>query len=167
MEIGIDNRSGEELPLEEYDGLARFILASEGVGENVELALSFVDEAEMRELNRVWRGIDAPTDVLSFGCDDQADQAGGELFLLGDCVVAPAVAREHARDFDSTFDDEMRLMITHGVLHLLGMDHEQDDEAQRMQAREEQLLGQWAALREGGGQRPEARPATATSCEGA
>ena len=93
-----------------------------------------VDRDEMHALNREYRGIDAPTDVLSFENDEA---------LLGDVVVCAAVAREHAEDFDSDFASEMALMLIHGILHLLGYDHADDAEAEVMEARENELLGLW------------------------
>jgi len=157
--IYLDNRSGEELPLEEYEKLAEFVLEQEawdsrdgawcpsfaskaGTASPVppvpahELSISLVDLEEMHALNREYRGIDAPTDVLAFENDDE---------LLGDVVVCPAVAREHAQDFDSSFAGEMALMLTHGILHLLGYDHINDADAEVMEARENELLKLWEA----------------------
>ncbi|MDR2035790.1 MAG: rRNA maturation RNase YbeY [Coriobacteriales bacterium] len=134
MNIEVDNRSGEELPEQEYQELAAFVLAQEGASEECELAISLVTPAEIHSLNKTYRGIDAPTDVLSFENDGE---------LLGDVIICSAVAREHALDFDSDFASEMALMLTHGVLHLLGYNHEEDAEAEAMEARENQLLVAW------------------------
>ena len=134
MIVNLDNRSGEALPESDYLALAAFVLGQEDVGEAVELSLSLVGIKEIQELNRAYRGKDAPTDVLSFENDGE---------LLGDVVICPAVAREHARDFDSGFDEEMALMLTHGILHLLGRDHEDEAEAEAMEKRENELLGMW------------------------
>jgi probable rRNA maturation factor len=69
--------------------------------------------------------------------------------LLGDVVIAPFVARRHAVDFDSSEAAEMNLLLVHGILHLLGYDHQDDEEAARMEARENELLSLWCDLREG------------------
>jgi GTP-binding protein Era len=135
MDIQIDNRSTwPDLDLAAARELALFDLEQEGQAAEVELSISFVDKPEIHALNLQWRGIDAPTDVLSFECDAQ---------MLGDVVICPAVAAEHARDFDSTFKAEMALMLTHGILHLLGYDHIDDAEAEVMEARENELIGLW------------------------
>jgi len=145
MHIAVHNRSNEPLLLDTLEALAQFVLTQEHAPTAVELAVSLVSVDEIHSLNRRYRNIDAPTDVLSFECDDAHGQptCDGEPLLLGDVIIAPAVAREHARDFNSTFDDEMALMLTHGILHLLGYDHLEDREAQHMEARENELLALW------------------------
>ena len=148
MQVVIDNRSGKQLPEDELEELALFVLQHQNAPENLELSLSFVTEDEIRQLNRDFRSKDAPTDVLSFECDDLADAEltaqEPAILLLGDIVIAPSVARQHALDFDSTFEQELYLIETHGILHLLGYDHLDDAEAERMEAQEDELLTAWA-----------------------
>ncbi|MCL2807313.1 MAG: rRNA maturation RNase YbeY [Coriobacteriia bacterium] len=134
MIITVDNRSGEELPVDEYQALAAFVLQQEQVNDDVELSISLVGHAEMHALNKKYRGIDRPTDVLAFENDDE---------LLGDVIVCPSVARQHAEEFTTGFPDEMALMLTHGILHLRGYDHLDDAEATIMEQRENELLNQW------------------------
>ena len=141
MRVVLDNRSGEDLCLSDYELLADFVLQEEEVDPDSELSLSLVGKEEMQVLNRDYRGIDAPTDVLSFENDGE---------LLGDVIVCPAVAREHARDFDSDFVAEMSLMLVHGILHLLGYEHDSDPDAECMEARENELLESWNVLKETG-----------------
>jgi len=155
--VSQDNRTDEELPLEEYHDFALFIIEQFGIFENVELSLSYADPDEMRSLNRQYRGVDETTDVLSFPCDGLDGEGDGflygeflhestppdDLFLLGDVVIAPAIAREHAEEFDSTFKDEMLLMHVHGILHLLGFDHIADSDYEEMRERETELLMEW------------------------
>lgn len=136
MILYLDNRSGEDLPELTYQALAEFALRAEHAAEESELSLSLVDVDEIHSLNREYRGIDAPTDVLSFENDGD---------LLGDVIICPVVAREHAQDFDSDFDSEMELMLVHGILHLRGYDHIDDAEAEAMEARENELLRLWRA----------------------
>jgi probable rRNA maturation factor len=110
-------------------GLAADVLAAEGRGD-AELSLSFVTEDEMTDLHLRYLGEAGPTDVLSFPLDEDG--------LLGDVVVCPAVAaREHPADPDA----ELRLLVVHGVLHLLGYDHEADDERAAMWERQERYSG--------------------------
>lgn len=136
MILFIDNRSGEDLPEAAYQALAEYVLAQEEVQSDSELSISLVNVAEMHALNKVYRGIDAPTDVLAFENDEE---------LLGDVIICPDIAREHAQDFLSDFASEMELMLTHGILHLCGYDHTDDTCAEVMEARENELLCQWRA----------------------
>jgi probable rRNA maturation factor len=133
MIIDIDNRTQEPLP-KKYAALATYVLTAEHASDEVELSISLVKADEMHALNLRYRGIDAPTDVLSFECDEH---------ILGDVIICPSVAREHALDFNTTFEAEMHLMLIHGILHLLGYDHINNDDAEVMEARENELLRQW------------------------
>jgi probable rRNA maturation factor len=96
----------------EVEELCALALSTAGIAEG-HVAVEFVGEDRIRELNRAYRGIDAPTDVLSFGVDEAGDAAGPRE--LGDIVICP----------DHTVD--VREAIVHGALHLAGMDHETDD----------------------------------------
>ena len=100
-----------------------------------------VDEADIAELNAEHMGKSGPTDVLSFPIDGAEASPGP--WLLGDVVICPAVARRYAVDHGRSFDDELALLVVHGVLHVLGMDHADPDEARLMQAREAELLEGW------------------------
>ena len=106
-----------------------------------------VDEADMAELNEEHMGETYATDVLSFPLDADSAVAVGEMrgadsapVLLGDVVVCPAVAAESAPTHAGTLDDELALLVVHGVLHVLGHDHATPAETDVMQARERQLL---------------------------
>ena len=118
------------------------VLAAEGVEREVEISLSYVDEDEMHELNHEWRGIDRTTDVLSFECDSAFDEdiPADETLELGDIILAPQVIARQAPGFGNSPADECRLMLVHGMLHLLGYDHIEDDEAEVMEAREDAIL---------------------------
>jgi probable rRNA maturation factor len=137
--------------------LAEAILEEEGVRGEAELSMLFVDEQAMTDLNKRFLGKDGPTDVLAFPIDDEPIEGGrspdsggtGPGFtsepsdmptVLGDVVICPAVAYRNAPDHAGTYEDELALLIVHGVLHLLGMDHDDDDEAEVMERRERQLL---------------------------
>ncbi|MDR1412525.1 MAG: rRNA maturation RNase YbeY [Actinomycetes bacterium] len=108
----------------------------------VNLSITLVDEAEIRRLNNDYRGIDEPTDVLSFPCDGHLEQAG-EPILLGDIVIAPAQT------------DDIELMVVHGLLHVLGYDHETDEDAALMEALSDDILSAW---------RCHGQPASAAVC---
>ena len=141
--------------------LAEQALVAEGIEGEVELSVIFVDEAHMADLNQTFMGHDGPTDVLSFPLDGVADggpdvftaglspAGGGAPFdpddvplLLGDVFICPAVAAAQAGGHAGSYDDEIALLLVHGVLHILGFDHAVDAERIAMQARERELLAQ-------------------------
>lgn len=137
------------LPEDEVRAIAAHVLTAEGVERDVEISLSYVDEDEMHELNDEWRGIDRTTDVLSFECDSAFDEdiPLDEVLELGDVILAPEVIARQAPGFGNTPADECRLMLVHGLLHLLGYDHIEDDEAEVMEAREDAILRELAVMR--------------------
>ena len=130
------------LDAQEVEHICGVVLAAEGVEREVEISLSYVDEDEMHELNHEWRGIDRTTDVLSFECDSAFDEdiPADETLELGDIILAPQVIARQAPGFGNSPADECRLMLVHGMLHLLGYDHIEDDEAEVMEAREDAIL---------------------------
>jgi len=132
----VSNRQAMSVDEHALASLAAETLAGEGI-EGAELSLSFVDEHEMAELHERYMHEPGPTDVLSFPLgDDDVDEDG--VRMLGDVVIAPAVAvRNHPADPEA----EMRLLVVHGVLHVLGYDHESDDERAEMWARQERYSG--------------------------
>ncbi|TAN21732.1 MAG: rRNA maturation RNase YbeY [Actinomycetota bacterium] len=164
IEVFIANEQSA-FPVDE-DQWMRFslsVLKSQKVSGNAELSLIFVDKSAIAGLNERFMGKSGPTDVLSFPIETEPysggrspDSGGGQRpssqdsysmpFLLGDVVVCPEVAHENAAEHagvnshDGSLDDEMALLIVHGILHLFGMDHELDDEAEVMEQREQELL---------------------------
>src|SRR5262245_23068477 len=140
--VGYDEQDADEVDLDRWVQLAKDVLVHEGVPGG-ELALLFVDEGDIVELNEEHLGEIGPTDVLSFPLDaDAADSASfdGAPVLLGDVVICPAVARRNAPSHAGTYDDEVALLVVHGVLHVLGHDHAGPSETELMQAREQSLL---------------------------
>lgn len=145
--VGHDEGSGVAVDVERLVQLAREVLRAEGLTGDCELSLRFVDEDAMTVLNREHMGGDGPTDVLAFPIDG-LDAAGGITaggapgmpLLLGDVVVCPAVAQRNADARDGDTDDELALLVVHGILHVLGMDHAEPAEAAAMQGRERSLL---------------------------
>ena len=140
MDILISYRYREDdlapLPLEE---LTRFVLESERRPDATEVSVSFVDDAVIAELNEKYRGKQGPTDVLSFecdGCGDGPDAPEDGVFELGDVIIAPDVAERQTAEFATTFEEEISLLLVHGLLHLCGYDHVVDEEAEVMEARE-------------------------------
>jgi probable rRNA maturation factor len=155
--FGADEQDDAPVDVERWVRLARDVLQAEGVGGEAELSLLFVDEQSMAELNHKFMDRIGPTDVLAFPIDengpigrwpdagstgpDRGEPEPGEApLLLGDVVLCPAVAARQAPEHAGTFDDELALLVVHGVLHVLGHDHAEEEEAARMQAREQELL---------------------------
>lgn len=152
-----DEQADHPVNVERWSTLARSVLQGEGIVSDTEVSLLFVDEVTMAALNERFLHREGATDVLSFPIEDEADRSGrspdeggtgpgsieadtDRLVLLGDVVICPSVAARNAVDHGVTFDDEIALLVVHGILHLLGMDHEVDAEAERMERREQQLL---------------------------
>ncbi len=142
----------------EWITLARNVLLAQGVRGQSELSLLFVNEDSIAELNKRFMGRDGPTDVLAFPIDSEPGPSGRSPdsggsgpgweppedhevpALLGDIVICPAVAMRNAPEHAGTYDDELALLVVHGILHLLGMDHQEEAQAEAMEAREKELL---------------------------
>ncbi len=138
--------------------LAESVLGAEGVKGDAELSVLFVPEPAMADLNAQFHGKQGPTDVLAFPIDEESVEGGrspdsggpGPFYaqsepadmpvMLGDVVICPAVADRNAPDHAGSYDDEIALLLVHGILHLLGMDHLDDTEAEAMEKREQELL---------------------------
>lgn len=116
--------------------LALDVLVDRGMAG--ELTLTFVDRDDIAELNVEHMGKQGPTDVLSFPMDDEP--IPGVPTLLGDVVISPAVAAAQFADHAGTLDDELGLLVVHGILHVLGHDHAEPDETALMRACELDLL---------------------------
>jgi len=140
------HREPEPLDVSAFERLSAFVLEREEAPATIELSIALVDIAEMTQLNGEYRGKEGPTDVLSFECDELCDVIDpDEPITLGDVVIAPEVAEAQAAEYGHTVEEELNLLLVHGVLHLLGYDHEDDADAEVMQARERALLLAWSA----------------------
>jgi probable rRNA maturation factor len=148
-----------------WAALARQVLQARGVKGETEVSLLFVDEEAIAALNLQFLDKIGPTDVLSFPIEDEPGPTGrspdlggsgpgtspdqSALTLLGDVVICPAVAARNAVEHEVSLDDEVALLVVHGLLHLLGMDHEDEAEAERMEALEQELLGRFYRVSRG------------------
>ena len=104
-----------------------------------ELSLVFTNDADIREINAKWRHIDKPTNVLSFPAFAlQPGQEPGEV--LGDIVIARETVEREAAEEDKSFDDHLSHLVVHGLLHLMGYDHQNDEEAEQMETLERKIL---------------------------
>ncbi|MBQ6901110.1 MAG: rRNA maturation RNase YbeY [Firmicutes bacterium] len=110
--------------------------------ERCEISVTFVDMEEIHELNKEYRDVDRPTDVLSFpqfyDLEEEIPEVGE--ICLGDVVICRDKAAEQAKEFGHSFEREIIYLFVHSVLHLLGYDHMEDDEKACMRAREEQIM---------------------------
>ncbi len=147
MDILVDLRHREEdLAAFPFEQLARHVIESEGKPASTEVSITFVDDDEMAALNEEYRGIAGPTDVLSFECDNLDDEMAPRdgvedgVYELGDIVIAPDVAEAQCARYGNSLEAEIALLLVHGLLHLCGYDHMDDDEAEAMEARERELL---------------------------
>lgn len=153
-----DEQHDHPVDLARWRTLAEGVLAAEGVRGAAELSLMFVTTEVIAELNETYLEKVGPTDVLAFPIDapeaelisspggtsrgpDRAPGDPGDLpLLLGDVVICPAVAAEQAPVHAGSYDDELALLVVHGVLHVLGHDHAEPEERAAMRARELELL---------------------------
>jgi probable rRNA maturation factor len=125
------------------EGIATAILDCVGRAD-AELSVAFVGDDRMRELNRDWRGKDSTTDVLSFS-QLEGEPLGGASPMLGDVVISVPVLERQASDGGWTVDEELARLLLHGVLHLLGFDHESDQDARAMRSEEGRVVAALAA----------------------
>ena len=142
FDISFEDGIASPLSEEELCADCAFVLEQEGVERPCMVSVSVVCDERIRELNASWRDIDRATDVISLECErpDDPDLAPGEPCELGDIVLAPDYITRQAAEVGTTVQDECRLLLVHGMLHLLGYDHLEDDEAEVMEAREDELL---------------------------
>ena len=152
MDVLVSVEHGSDLVEEvNVEGVCTFAMKHMGVPAHAEVSVTFVSNDELARLNKEYRGMEGPTDVLSFECDnidDEVSQAAGEdaLYELGDIVIAPDVAAAQSDDYGTSIVEEFELLLVHGILHLCGMDHVEDAEAEVMEAREQEILQAWRAL---------------------
>lgn len=145
VSIEVDAPFADEADPAALEQLAAHVLAGEGVAPPAEVSIWITDEDQLHTLNRTYRNVDRSTDVLSFGAeDDDATpfvSAPDQPRYLGDLAVSfPHVVRQ-AEEYGHSRQRELSYLVTHGLLHLLGYDHEQPADAERMRGREEALLG--------------------------
>ncbi len=139
MELLIDNRQKtKEINKDNITLIKSAIKAcmiEEGKGLNAEISLSFVNNNEIRELNKKYRGKDYSTDVLSFPLDEEID----DIIILGDIVVSVDKVIEQAEEYNHTFERELIYLIIHGMFHLLGYDHIKEEDKKIMRLKEKKI----------------------------
>ena len=137
------------LDVDKLESFASNIIEELGI-DNWHMGLLLTDDEKIRSYNRQWRNIDKPTDVLSFvqGDGEQIPQVPGMPEEAGDVIISLETVVRNAREWESTYDEELRRVIIHGILHLKGMDHPGDDyESGMLKLQEELLSGSTSVLK--------------------
>jgi probable rRNA maturation factor len=147
--IFVANESGATVDEQRLVDLSRHVLAAMGVAPLAELSILLVDAGHMEKLHVQWMGEPGPTDVMAFPQDELDDRPPPDddhdvpPTLLGDVVLCPAVAEAQALKVGHSTTDELDVLCTHGILHLLGYDHAEEKEERAMFAEQARLLESW------------------------
>ena len=147
--VDVRDESGIDVDVADIAALSEYLLEQLGMAADAELSITLVDEEAMAELHVEWMDEPGPTDVLSFPMDELMEPAPGAPRVsgtLGDVVLCPAVAQRQAVVAGHDARHEMRILLTHGVLHLLGHDHAEPTEELAMFARQNELVAEYAAV---------------------
>lgn len=137
--IEVENRSGQLAPEAVVHKLLTHSIKELGLHPDCELTLAFIDDVEMAQLHEKWMELPGTTDVMSFPMDELKpnDPAPG---ILGDIVISPVVARTQAERAGHSFEHEVKILAAHGLLHLLGYDHQEPEHERVMFALQEDLV---------------------------
>ena len=153
MNVLFADEQDQPIVTDELLMLAELVLDAQGLDEDTGVAFVLIDEQQMAELNKAHMGKEGPTDVLSFPIETATPGSpptrapGGPPIELGDVFISPSIVRRNAERQGVPFDDELALMVVHGLLHLLGWDHEDEADAVRMEGRERELLARVGRVR--------------------
>ena len=145
MEVVVEVADGVAAPFDD-DWTERVVTAAVGasggmLGEAAEVVVLYADDATLHDLNRRFRGQDRPTDVLAFEGEAEASSPACAIHHVGDIALSVERARRQAAEYGHGFEREVAYLLTHGALHLLGFDHEDDTQQIRMREAEERALG--------------------------
>jgi probable rRNA maturation factor len=154
MNVDICNESGVDIDVDALLDLIRHVLDEMGIHPQAELSLLLVDAEAMERLHIQWMDEPGPTDVLAFPMDElrpgRRDDPDTDPGLLGDVVLCPEVAEQQARAAGHSTADELHLLCTHGILHLLGYDHADPETEREMFGEQRRLLAGWRSRRAAG-----------------
>lgn len=144
MKIELVNNSTSNCNETSITSVAQFALIESGIHPDSELSIQIVTEEIMSELHMKWMNLPGPTDVLSFPMDEmKPNSATSGPGIVGDLVLCPSYAEKNGKQ---TLEKELELLTVHGVLHLLGYDHEEENEEVVMFALQEEILKKWRLL---------------------
>lgn len=140
----------EEVDL--IQGILQFAAKAEGIEEECEVSVTFVDNEAIREINREYRGKDAPTDVISFAMEEMGEDeiaiiGGDTTRVLGDLIISIDRAKEQAEEYGHSFDRELGFLALHGFLHLLGYDHIEKEDEIVMFSKQKEILENYGLSR--------------------
>ena len=142
--------------IKEIEDLLQFAAAHLKLPEETEMSVTFMDNAAIQEINRVYRGKDAPTDVISFALEDEWEDEIPVIFeegdnplprVLGDIMISIERAQEQAEEYGHSLERELCFLAVHGIYHLLGYDHEKEEEAEVMFKKQEEVLMEYGITR--------------------
>lgn len=140
MNLIISNETNEKIDMDEkLKSVVKTVLETEGLPLEYEVSITFVDIDEIHKLNKEFRNVDRPTDVLSFPMDEDFSIEGVDT-MLGDIVISMDVAKDQSKDFGHSLDREIMYLTAHSMLHLLGYDHMDEAEKIEMRAREKKVM---------------------------
>ena len=146
MGVFLANEQTEQVDPAALREIAELVLREEHYPKEAEVTILLVSDEEMSGYNARFLDRDGPTDVLAFPLEELIPGVApdhnplGPPLVIGDVLIAPAYVMRSAAEMGVSYEDEMALMAVHGLLHLLGYDHEDDSDAQRMEERERQIL---------------------------
>ncbi|MBI5975750.1 rRNA maturation RNase YbeY [Staphylococcus canis] len=135
---------------EHIRSLLEFAKSKEGIDQDAELSVTFVDKEEIQAINRDYRDKDRVTDVISFAFEEEEDTFQGMDIprVLGDIIICTDIAREQAQQYNHSFERELGFLALHGFLHLLGYDHMTDEDEHRMFGRQKEILNDYGLTRD-------------------
>ena len=147
----------ESILLEQQDVLSALLknaiteaIHLSGGPDEAEVSLMLVNDQRIHTLNREYRGVDRATDVLSFALQEEMDEEPDSEFeddMLGDIVISVERAREQAEEYGHSFEREIVYLAVHGALHLLGYNHEEENDKQEMRSKEEEIMAKLGLVR--------------------
>jgi probable rRNA maturation factor len=141
------NETNESIEdLDKLKGLIKFVLKKEKL-DNVEFNIIFVDNNKIRELNKSYRDIDKSTDVITFALEDYQKIYYNNTRVLGDIYISLDKAKEQSIEYGHSYLRELSFLMVHGFLHLLGYDHINKDEEEKMFKKQEELLNEYKISR--------------------
>lgn len=127
------------------EDVIKFVLYKEGI-KNYEIGVTLVDDDRILKLNRQYRKKNMPTDVLSFHLSDEEDEKGN-TFVVGDVVISVETARRQAYEYNHSFEREMVYLLVHGIYHILGYTHDDDENKEVMRIKEEEIMNNYNLTR--------------------
>ena len=140
MNLLITNNTNENIDMnDKLHDVVKAVLDNEGLSMDYEVSITFVEKDEIHKLNREYRKVDRPTDVLSFPMNDEFLIEGVDS-MLGDIVICMDIAKDQAKEYGHSLDREIMYLTFHSILHLLGYDHIKEDDKKTMRGKEKEVM---------------------------